>query len=526
MRNKKITPKHIDKIKQTLKEDFLLYAETNLKILGKDGDLIPVTLNVAQKHLHEKLENQLKTTGKVRAIILKGRQQGCSTYVACRFYWKATHREGCRVFILTHLGDATQNLFNMVDRMHKYSNPLVKPKTSVASSKEKYFCDINSGYKVGTAGAETGSQGSGVGRSQTVQLLHGSEVAFWKSAKEHFAGAVQTVPDMKDTEIILESTANGLNNKYHEMWVDAEAGKSDYQAIFLPWYWQEEYKSTPTEDWQPDNDSKVYGETYGLNREQLYWRERKIKELGDLKFKQEYPANAIEAFQVSGEESFINTIDILKAMKGEQIHPSAYEHAPRIGGCDPARSEHSRRDRTSFCFRQGRVVHAIESHKLNDIMAVVGLCVQYINKWNLDKLFVDIGGLGAGVYDRLQELGYKEKVIGVNSSHTAIYDNDYSNKRAEMWGEMKKWIQELPCNLPNSKSLLSDLSMPQYIKPDSRGRLKIQSKDDMRSESGRSPDEADALALTFAFPVAIKHDSYYHTNVNTLNEYDILNTRG
>jgi hypothetical protein len=522
---KDITTETIDSVKQKLKDDFPLYAETNLHIATKQGEVLCLKLNKAQLYLHEKLEKQLKETGKVRAIILKGRQQGCSTYVACRFYWKVTHREGCRVFILTHLSDATLNLFNMVDRLHKYCNPLVKPKTSVASAKEKYFCDLNSGYKVGTAGAEMGSQGSGVGRSQTVQLFHGSEVAFWKSADDHFAGAVQTVPDMDNTEIILESTANGLNNKYHDMWVEAEAGESDYEAIFIPWYWQEEYTKKPPEDWEPDSKDREYADMYKLDRGQLFWKERKTKELGELKFKQEYPANSTEAFQVSGDESYINAIDVLRAMK-EDVQPNAYHHSPRIGGCDPARSEHSKADRTSFCFRQGRKVHEIASYKLDDTMSIVGLCISYIDTWKLDKLFVDIGGLGAGVYDRLKEIGYGNKVIGVNSSTTAIQDTRYSNKRAEMWGEMKKWILDLPCSIPDKNSLLTDLSMPHNIPPDSNGRLKIEKKEDMKKRTQKSPDEGDALALTFAFPVANLENKEYDQFRPAQAAYNILNTRG
>jgi hypothetical protein len=162
--------------------------------------------------LHKRLEKQRRETGKVRALILKGRQEGCSTYVTGRFYWRSTHRRGVRLFILTHEDQATQNLFGMVDRYHEHCPALVKPQTGAANAKELYFSKLDSGYKVGTAGTKD------IGRSSTVQLFHGSEVAFWPHAESHIAGVLQAVPDLPGSEIVLESTANGIGNPFHQIW--------------------------------------------------------------------------------------------------------------------------------------------------------------------------------------------------------------------------------------------------------------------------------------------------------------------
>src|ERR671916_435338 len=81
----------------------------------------------------------------------------------------------------------------------------------------------------------------GVGRSSTIQLFHGSEVAFWPFAETHAAGVLQAVPDVEGTEVILESTANGLGNFFHQKWSDADSGIGAFETIFVPWYWQEEY---------------------------------------------------------------------------------------------------------------------------------------------------------------------------------------------------------------------------------------------------------------------------------------------
>lgn len=478
-------------IAEKFKNDFFFYAENSLFINTKEGRLLPFELNKAQRYIHERLEAQLAETGKVRAIILKGRQQGCSTYVGGRFYWKTTHSFGKRVFILTHAQDATDNLFSMVDRYHKNCNPVCKQRTSIASSKELFFPEMDSGYKVGTAGSKA------VGRSQTIHFLHGSEVAFWPNADEHFAGVVQAVPKMDNTEIILESTANGIGNKYHELWQEAERGDSEYQAIFVPWFWQDEYREKPPKDWQPAQESKEYAAAYGLDELQMKWMESKKIELGsEWLFKQEYPANATEAFQVSGEDCFITPQDVVVARKEQDIS----FFGAKVGGCDPARFGD---DRTSFCFRQGRVVHEMKSYKNKDTMEVAGLCVNYIKQHNLDKLFVDVVGLGAGVYDRLKEMGYGNIVVAVNAASSPLDSDKYSNKRAEMWGVMKDWFKDTPCQIPNLDSLHADLTMPTYSF-DSSGRLKLEKKEDMKKRGLKSPDEADALALTFAFPVAEK----------------------
>ena len=75
-----------------------------------------------------------------------------------------------------------------------------------------------------------------------MQFFHGSEVAFWPNAAAHAAGILQAIPDEVGTEVFKESTANGVGNYFHKEWQDAESGLSDYIAIFVPWFWSEEYR--------------------------------------------------------------------------------------------------------------------------------------------------------------------------------------------------------------------------------------------------------------------------------------------
>lgn len=120
---------------------------------------------------------------------------------------------------------------------------------------------------------------------------HNSEVAFSPNANGHFAGIVQTVPDLPGTEIILESTGNGPTGAYYQHWQDAEAGTGDYMALFVPWFWTAEYSRPVVERFDLDEEEQSYRQSHGLSLGQMAWRRAKIVELKDPKlFKQEYPA--------------------------------------------------------------------------------------------------------------------------------------------------------------------------------------------------------------------------------------------
>ena len=113
---------------------------------------------------------------------------------------------------------------------------------------------------------------------------------------------------------------------------------------------------------------------------------------------------------------------------------------------------------------------------------------------------VGVVGLGAGVYDRLKELGYGNIVTAVDAGSRADDPDLYINKRAEMWARMKRWYEDAPCQVPDEDAHQADKMGPRY-KYDSNQRLKIESKDEMRARQVRSPDLADAEALTHAYAV-------------------------
>lgn len=476
-------------IRLLLKNDFAHYAKKCLKIRTKQGTVEPLILNTAQKHIHARLEEQKASTGKVRAIILKGRQQGCSTYVGGRFYHQVTHRFGAQAFILTHALDATQNLYKMAQRFYENTPYLVKPEVTTSNAKELIFGLLDSGYKLGTA------ENKSVGRSSTIQLLHGSEVAFWSNAEEHAKGILQAVPNTDGTEIILESTANGVGNYYHQVWQKAEAGQSEYIAIFVPWYWQDEYRKPVDVDFKITSEEDALAKQYYLTPDQLNWRRFKIAELsvngtnGEKSFMQEYPCNAIEAFQMTGEDTYIQPELVMACRKA-----NAERYGRLVIGVDPARFGD---DRSCIIRRQGRVAFGKESYVKKDTMEITGIVHMIITTEQPFRVFVDVGGLGAGIVDRLKELGHGDIVVPVNSGSKPLNGRIYFNKRAELWGELRKWLVDSPCQIPDDDSLHADLCGIRYT-IDSNSRLVMEKKADMKKRGVRSPDDADALALTFA----------------------------
>jgi hypothetical protein len=75
----------------------------------------------------------------------------------------------------------------------------------------------------------------------------------------------------------------------------------------------------------------------------------------------------------------------------------------------------------------------------------------------------------------------------------------YGNMRAQIWGDMRDWLKS--ASIPNDRFLKTDLISP-MMKPDSKGSIFLESKKDMKARGIASPDAADAIALTFAYPVA------------------------
>ena len=307
---------------------------------------------------------------------------------------------------------------------------------------------------------------------------------------------MQTVPTEKDTEIFIESTANGIGNYFHEQWQKAESCLSDFIPIFVPWYWQDEYRRAISTDFQKTEEETEIARLYNLSSEQINWRRYKIVDLsvggidGTKAYCQEYPNTATEAFQTTGEDTFIQPQLVMVARKSD------YDgFGPLLLGVDPARFGD---DRTCIIRRRGRIAYNLEVYTKKDTMEVAGMVHSMIIKEEPQRVFIDIGGLGAGVYDRLKELGHSDIVVACNSGCVALDQQRYVNRRAEMWGLMKEWLGD-GAQIPDNDELHADLCGIKY-KFDSKTRLVMEKKEDMKKRGIRSPDAAEALLQTFWLP--------------------------
>jgi hypothetical protein len=496
-----------DAIRSRLINDLQFYAEHQLKIKPKAGILSPFKFNRAQEYLHARIEDQRKRLGKVRIVILKGRQQGCSTYVGARFFHKTVTKPSTLSFIFAHDAEASNSLYGMVKTfVEDCADPAFMPLRGATNAKELLFPMMRSGYKVGTAGTK------GLGRSKTFQQIHWSEVAYSPHCDEHAAGILQTVPDTEGTEIILESTANGQGNYFHRACTQALAADGDYELVFIPWYWQAEYTRTIPDNFtleQPkENQDFTSEQEYydlfakdGLTLEHLNWRRLKVRDdfQGEVaRFMREYPFTPEEAFEASGSENFIKALLIRKARNATPID----SNSPLVWGVDPARLGG---DKFRVCHRKGRVVTKLELYPAARLDQNTQRMIQAINKYKPFRVNIDCGGLGVGLYDNLVGAGFGNTVRKVDFGGGSSDPERFKDQCAEMFHKAREWFQDEPCaiQLPDREgaALQAQLSARkhEYV---NNSILKMESKDKVKKELHCSPDEGDAFLLTFASDVA------------------------
>lgn len=231
------------------------------------------------------------------------------------------------------------------------------------------------------------------------------------------------------------------------------------------------------------------------------------RETPDNIFRQEYLCD----FTASAENILIPIDEVLAAVN-RRYACAEIRFAPKILGVDPARFGD---DRSVIFPRQGKQAFNPLVFQRIDSMALAAQVAHQIEVFHPDGVFID-AGCGAGVIDRLRQLGFG--VTEVPFGGTPLRAGQYVNKRAEMWGEMAAWIKEGGA-LPASAELKADLCQTTYDY-DASGRLRLEAKEKLKARSGKSPDLADALALTFAAPVRVRRAG--QTSEFAQSEYEVI----
>jgi hypothetical protein len=222
-------------------------------------------------------------------------------------------------------------------------------------------------------------------------------------------------------------------------------------------------------------------------------------------------------YKLAGDMALIQLAAVMAAV-GNTLPESSYRHAPRILGVDCARYGD---DETVICFRQGRKVHWIRAFNNLNEMEIARKIINAIQEVHPQGVFMDVtGGYGAGAYDRLLELRYSVLPV-IFSGKSDENPELYQNKRIEIWDAMRAWFG-LSVSIPHDAKLESGLVAPECIYNKSTGRKQLESKKDIKERLGMSPDRPDALAITFAYPVAGSEE----VEVKTKAEKDWLKVTG
>jgi hypothetical protein len=309
-----------------------------------------------------------------------------------------------------------------------------------------------------------GEAGDNIGRGGRSSIYFKDESAFYERP-DKIEAALSMNSDVK----IDVSTPNGNGNPFYRK---RHGGKI---AVFT-FHWRD--------DPRKDDD----------------WYRRKVQELDPVIVAQEIDIN----YDASVSNSLIDATMVREAMqtRGSEVFGERPNDAPLVLGVDVARFGD---DRTVLCLRQGREVHWFEVFNKLDITQTAGEVQRVLRNQHIDAVFVDVVGIGAGVYDILNNK--YSGIYAVNGGSTAHESNKYANHRAEQWGRIREWLKDGPVILPNHPDLQSDLCSLRYSY-NANGQLVLEKKEDAKKRGVRSPDLGDALGLTFAEYVAKAEDGY------------------
>ena len=282
-----------------------------------DSQLLPLSMWEPQLRLHRVLED-LRTNNKLqRVVVLKARREGVSTYAEARIFWASHLNENTESVIIAHEKDSGKKIFNMCRLYFDCMPERLRPMIRYSSKQELVFENpdaktrpinpgLRSSIEVLTAGKKNVARGAGY------HNLHASELGSWQFPEDVLPALLPTIPKNVKSLIIYESTAKGVGNYFHNEWLMAEEGESNFVPFFLAWYDLPYYFRQFNTEKERDTFSQALNEEekelrvkHGLSVEQLYWRRTALADYvatkgGEQLFRQEFPATPEEAFIVSG----------------------------------------------------------------------------------------------------------------------------------------------------------------------------------------------------------------------------------
>ncbi len=273
-----------------------------IKVKSLHSTIVPLVPKKVQI-LHQQTKDRVRAEGKpARFLLLKSRRMGMTTWEQALSYRAVTSFQNTTCVTLADNKENTKNIFRMVNLMRKMDHGLKYRTNDSKVSLE--IPALNSFFHIGTAGSRSFSRGDNLYRA------HGSEVAWWPGDIDTIDNLMAGITEAaRHGEVILETTANGANGWYYEMYKEAIEGNNTWTPLFYPWFLDpeniiipnpqtlEQYMDTIT----PEEQELM--ESQDLSTAQMLWRRQKQKDLKKL-FPQEYPEHWSQAFLVRGNVFF------------------------------------------------------------------------------------------------------------------------------------------------------------------------------------------------------------------------------
>jgi len=269
------------------------------------GQKIPLdleTMKPGQLRCYETVKHELRhATGMIMILVDKYRQGGISTVFRMIFMALGECREGYNQAVIADTSNRT-NLMQTIDK--KFQSDREKRNINLRTYKtsnrrELIYADSESRIAYMSDGEDT------LGISEARNGFHGTEMAYWQRWVKHWGDINPSIHDLPYNLVVLESTANGVGNAWHMLWLAAMEPDSDIITIFLPWYEDPDLVKEAPKDWEPDEWEQSLVDLYKLTMPQIYWYHRKLyapKGFNGNKalMKEKYPFTWQESFQASG----------------------------------------------------------------------------------------------------------------------------------------------------------------------------------------------------------------------------------
>jgi len=275
------------------------YVRDFLVIADETGREVPLRYNAVQRYILGEKLRAVRAGKPLRFLIPKARRTGVTTLEQALSFALCATRCGQRAATLCDIMDKTEKVFGIARLFYDRLPPEIQPIRRHESRRALVFDELRSSFVVGTAGTKS------YGRGETLQRVHGSEVAYWlRDSSRQQEEIERLVAGLTEAcshgEVVLESTAAGNRGWWYEACLAASQGRSEWTLIFVPWFMDPSYAIPlePGEVIVPEGDrEKWLMVERGVSAEQIKWRRRKSSEQTMRRlFLQEYPEILEESF--------------------------------------------------------------------------------------------------------------------------------------------------------------------------------------------------------------------------------------